>query len=112
MPRGLSSTVLPARAVEVASAKALAGLREERQAVKATAMADHRRRHPVAALLGLEPPQEIKYLWEEFRKHDETCLEALQALAGAALDANPLFTVEMTADDFRLLSPFYEVLRK
>lgn len=110
MPRGLSSTILPANTVLRACTAALKALEIERQEVEDTVVKDFckgkffmsRQR----ALLTM--PGHMKIIFEEYRKHDKEVLRALRGLAQAASDADPTFTVEVTADDFRLLEAFYK----
>lgn len=111
MPRGLSSTVLPAGKVRRAASLALVALVGERSAVERTVVADARRRRWWGSYNAVRDslPESQRMIFTEYRKHDEACLRAIAALCAAALDANPLFTVEMTADDFRLIHPFYKV---
>lgn len=114
MPRGLSSTILPASTVAAACGAALAEIDAERKAVEKTVVDDFingkgwlmRRSLTYDHALRILPV-ELKTIFEEFRRHDIDVLRALGALARAALDADPSFTVEITADDFRLLRTHY-----
>jgi hypothetical protein len=114
MPRGLSCTILPAKHVYEACSAALAAIDAERRGVEKTVVEDFinskgwmTRKSLSYAHALLILPGDRKVIFEEYRKHDIDVLKALGDLAQAALDANPDFTVEITADDFRLLRSFY-----
>lgn len=114
-----SHTPLPAAQVGRASSLALAALLAEREVLRGTIeraqLATARRQHPWlqlfltdAGVLARWPvPEHLDFIPNEFRANDEAVLRALRDLAQAAVDANPAFTIQMTADDFRLVSTFY-----
>lgn len=110
MPRGLSSTILPAGKVGDACAAALAKIAQERDTLRVSLLKDFMRGRPFMsierALRTL--PASHKTIIEEYRKHDRDVLGALRSLSAAAYAASPDFTVEITADDFRLISGFYD----
>lgn len=112
MPRGLSSTILPAGKVRDACTAALVALETEREALKDTVVAGYKAssfstRFKSRDKLLLELPGHMKAIFEEYRTHDRDVLKALCALCKAAYAHNKDFTVEVTADDFRLLEAFY-----
>ncbi len=116
MPRGLSQTVLPAERVAKACKLALETLLEERDQSRRNIqfewLATWIKKHPYRRLFqgtgsALAEMPEHWMMWKEYRKDDEAVLRALGALCEAATDMNAEFTVEMTADDFRLIRIFY-----
>lgn len=116
MPRGLSSTCLPASKVLGAARGSYGQLLVERNASKHTCEQDwirtFRERHfwrgmwtKTADILRVMP--EYHKLWKEYRTDDERVLIALIQLCEAALAFNSDFTITMTADDFRLIGAGY-----
>ena len=117
MPRGLSSTPLPASAVAKACELALQELWLER-AVQRVKVEDDWIRARRATLKWWQRndrktalaciPQYYSDMWELYRKDDEAVLHALHHMALAAIKRGGSdFTVVVTADDFRLLQKFY-----
>jgi hypothetical protein len=91
-------------------------LEAERQEMQTTIERDYvknwRKRHWVQALFVfdsviIQQMPGYMHMWKEHRTNDEAVLTALCALASAAVQQGPYFTVEVTADDFRLLHKFY-----
>lgn len=116
MPRGLSVALLPAKRVYHATMDALVKLREDRIDAKEVCEADWvrqwRAEHSIKRIYASEEhiiskmPEFMK-MWREHRKDDESVLMALAGLAEAAMDHDKNFTVEITADDFRIIREFY-----
>jgi hypothetical protein len=113
-----SSTPLPANRVAAAACDAIADLQMHRAALRRKCedewIKQWRNCHSVRKwfasdedMRGLVPPG-IHMIPDQYRAQDEATLRAIKDLALAAADVNMSLTVEVTASDFRLLSPFYK----
>jgi hypothetical protein len=118
VPQGMTSTVLPANVVAKAALDAIADLQMHRADLRRKCednwIKQWRNCHSVRKwfasdedMRGLVPPG-IHVISEQYRAGDEATLRAIKDLALAAADAHMNLTVQVTADDFRLLSPFYK----
>ena len=120
MPRGLSQTCIPAKNVAEACVLALVDITESRRQVRQTVEDDWavtwvaanpsiwRSTGRALELAKAAFPDYLSKIWEQHRKDDEAVLRSLQALCKAAVAQGDDFTIEMTADDFRLLTAYYK----
>jgi hypothetical protein len=108
--RAQSTAYLPANKVKDAANAALRKLVAERMGVMDIVTRDHQRvsgwyRSRDWAKRTL--PQGHKAIADQFRVHDERALLAIIDLASAAMRHAPDLTMDVTAEDFQLLKPFY-----
>lgn len=120
MPQALSHTCIPAKNVAAACIAAIDALQLSRTQVRTVVEQDWLKTWTAAnpslfrsaaktiALAAAAFPEYMKEIWEQYRKDDEKVLKSLKALCEAASAQGDDFTIEMTADDFRLLHDFYK----
>jgi len=110
-----SCALLPAQNVEKASRRALISLmddrEQEREKIKQDFIKVWRRDHKFQSLVTkdcqIDVPEYLTWIANEYRSQEEKVLKALNDLASIAGSYGAVLTLEVTADDFRLISRFY-----
>jgi len=84
---------------------------QEREKIKQDFIKVWRRDHKLQSMVTrdcqIAVPEYLTWMADEYRSHEEKVLKSLNALASIAGSYGAVLTLEVTADDFSLISRFY-----